>query len=316
MKPDSKNVPHKDARIVCLLPSATEIIEGLGLASQIVGRSHECDYPANILSVPEITFAHVNSSAPSDRIDTDVKGRLAQGLSLYGIHERRLQEARPDYIITQTQCDVCAVSLADVKGFVEQNLRLDAELLVLAPSILEEVWQDIRNVSQAIGVAERGETLITSLESRLASIRQKTRSLVLPRVAMIEWTAPLMAAGNWVPELVEIAGGQNVLGTTGVHSNWLKEGELNAADPDHIIVAPCGFDLDRTKQEMAPLVGLSGWQDLRAVQAGQVYAVDGNAFFNRPGPRLVESTEILAEILHPSQFSFGHADRSWQRFLP
>lgn len=316
MSPQRKTIRPEEARIVCLLPSATEIIDGLGLTSQLVGRSHECDYPASVATVPEMTFAHVDSSAPSDRIDDDVKNRLAKGLSLYGIHKHRLQESQPDYILTQTQCDVCAVSLADVQRFLNQDLKLDAELLVLAPSKLEEVWQDIRNVSQAIGVAERGENLVASLESRLSTLRDQARSLSHPRVAIIEWTAPLMAAGNWVPELVEIAGGQNVLGKTGVHSNWLTEGELEAADPDCIIVTPCGFHLERTKQEMAALTALPHWQELRAVRNEQVYAADGNAFFNRPGPRLVESAEILAEILHPSAFSFGHAKRDWEPFLP
>ena len=303
-------------RIVCLLPSATEIVHGLGLTSSIVGRSHECDFPSEIRSVPEITFAHVDSTAPSDRIDEDVKNRLSKGLSLYGIHEHLLREARPDFIVTQTQCDVCAVSLADVQKFVAQDLGIDAEVLVLEPSILNEVWQDIRNVSQAIGVIETGETLVDSLKARLETIYQRTASLPRPRVAMIEWTAPMMAAGNWVPELVDIAGGQNLLGTTGQHSDWLTEDQLVAADPDYIIVTPCGFDLARTKKEMLALAKLPSWADLRAVQEGKVYAVDGNAYFNRPGPRLVESAEILAEILHPTEFSFGHADDAWERFVP
>ena len=305
-----------ETKIVCMLPSATEIIHGLGLIDHLIGRSHECDFPPEVEAVPVVTFANINAHAASDLIDREVKDRLSQGLSLYGIQKELLTELQPDFIVTQTQCDVCAVSLSDVKAYLKEDIGVQAELLVLAPSVLEDVWQDIRNVSRAIGLPERGQSFVESLKSRLQAIQLATARLSRPRVAMIEWTEPLMAAGNWVPELVEIAGGFNLLGETGVHSNWMTEEELINADPDVIIVTPCGFDLERTKTEMAPLKRLSSWPHLRAVQSGKVYAVDGNAFFNRPGPRLVESAEILAEILHPQEFSFGHGGETWQQFQP
>ncbi len=309
-------ISAESPRIVCMLPSATEIIHGLGLFDRLVGRSHECDFPPEAAPIPVVTYANINAQASSDHIDREVKERLSQGLSLYGIQKELLSKLQPDFIVTQTQCDVCAVSLSDVKAYLKEDLGISAELLVLAPSVLDDVWQDIQNVSTAIGIPKQGTTLVSALKERLEAIQLKAASLSRPRVAMIEWTEPLMAAGNWVPELVDIAGGSNLLGNVGIHSNWMTEAELIAANPDVIVVTPCGFDLERTKTEMAPLRTLPCWQQLQAVQSGQVYAVDGNAFFNRPGPRLIESAEILAEILHPQEFSFGHAGKSWQRFCP
>jgi iron complex transport system substrate-binding protein len=313
---NGENSPAETLRIVTMLPSATEIIDQLGLTDHLVARSHECDFPAKVQTLPTATFANIDSNATSQVIDTEVQSRLAKGLSLYGIQQELLRDLQPDFIVTQTQCDVCAVSLADVKSFLKDEVGVRAELIVLAPNTLEDVWQDIRNVSQTIGVPQRGIELVSRLEKRLQSIQSKSQSLTRPRVAMIEWTEPLMAAGNWVPQLVAIAGGENLLGETDVHSNWMSEDDLIAADPDLIIVTPCGFDLERTKSEMVALTRLPRWTQLKAVKNKQVFAVDGNAFFNRPGPRLVESAEILAEILHPSHFSFDHAATAWQQFTP
>ena len=313
---NEKNGPAESLSIVTMLPSATEIIDRLSLTDHLVARSHECDYPPKIQGLPIATFANIDSKAPSQVIDTEVQSRLAKGLSLYGIHQELLRKLQPDFIVTQTQCDVCAVSLADVKSFLKEEVGISAELIVLEPNTLEDVWQDIRNVSQTIGVPQRGIDLVAALQERLHSIQSQTQSLPRPRVAMIEWTEPLMAAGNWVPQLVTIAGGENLLGVTGVHSNWMSEDDLIASKPDVIIVTPCGFDLERTKSEMTGLARLPRWSQLNAVKNEQVFAVDGNAFFNRPGPRLVESAEILAEILHPSHVSFGHAEIAWQQFTP
>lgn len=308
--------PSENIRIVSMLPSATEIIDGLGLTDRLVGRSHECDFPSEIAKVPIVTFANIDSKAGSRSIDLEVQERLKKGLSLYGIHQELLRELNPDFIITQTQCDVCAVSLADVTSFLREEIGLSAELVVLAPNTLDDVWQDIRNVAETIGIPERGIDLTSRLKERLHAIQSQSQKYSRPRVAMIEWTDPLMAAGNWVPQLVSIAGGENLLGEVGIHSNWMSEGELVASDPDVIIVTPCGFDLERTKEEMAALARLPRWSQMKAVQKGHVFAVDGNSFFNRPGPRLVESAEILAEILHPDHFAFGHADKAWQPYSP
>lgn len=302
--------PH---RIVSMLPSATEIVHGLGLSSSLVGISHECDFPSSIQNLPVVTFAHIDASAPSAQIETDVQARLAQSLSIYGIHHNRLRQLQPKTIITQTQCEVCAVSLADVEACLRNDQEIQAELLVLAPNTLAEVWEDIRKVARSLDVLARAEALLKELDERLDSIKRRTVGKPVRRVLMMEWIDPLMAAGNWIPELVQIAGGTSLFGQTGVHSDWLEWSAIQAADPDIIIVTPCGFDLPRTLSEIPPLFRHSGWAELTAVKTGNVFAVDGNAFFNRPGPRLVESTEILAEILHPDRFDFGHAEKDWQR---
>ena len=302
--------------VVSLLPSATEIVHGLGHSNWLTGRSHECDFPTNIDTVPIVTYATIDTTASSRSIDIAVKKRLSQSLSLYGIEKERLRAAEPDVIITQTQCDVCAVSLRDVQAFLKDDLDINAELVVLEPHRLEDIWTDIHRVSKALHQPNDGVGLVDQLKKRLDAIARESHALEPPSVAMIEWIDPLMAAGNWIPELVKTAGGTNLFGKTGYHSGWLEWETLKEADPDVIVVAPCGFDLQRTLQEIETLERLEGWPQLRAVRNHRVYAVDGNAFLNRPGPRLVESAEILAEILHPKVFSFGHSNQDWLPVSP
>ena len=296
-----------------MLPSATEIVHALGLIDHLVGRSHECDYPPRVLELPAVTYAYIDSQAPSRIIDLAVKKRAQQGLSLYGIRKDLIRKLDPNFIVTQTQCDLCAVSLRDVQTFLKDDVGVSAKLLVLAPNALNDVWRDIRNAGASFGVSERAESVVDKLAARLSSLKRKSQFLPSLSVAIIEWTAPLMAAGNWNPELVDIAGGRDVFGRDGVHSASIQTADLQKANPDFIIVAPCGLDLRRTEREMRSLVRQEGWSGLNAVQKGQVYAVDGNAFFNRPGPRLVESAEILAEILHPESFDFGHCANAWRQ---
>ncbi len=298
-----------------MLPSATEIVHALGLIDYLVGRSHECDYPPRVLELPAVTYAYIDSQASSRMIDQAVKKRAQQGLSLYGIHKDLIRKLNPDFIVTQTQCDLCAVSLRDVQTFLKNDVGVSAELLVFSPNALNDVWRDIRNAGALFGVSKRAESIVDKLETRLSSVKRKTQSLPSFTVAMIEWTAPLMAAGNWTPELIALAGGRDVFGQAGVHSASIQPDDLQKANPDFVIVAPCGFDLCRTEREMRFLARQDGWAGLKAVQKGQVYAVDGNAFFNRPGPGLVESAEILAEILHPESFDFGHCANAWRQWL-
>lgn len=296
-----------------MLPSATEIVHALGLTDDLIGRSHECDYPPHVLELPAVTYAYIDSQASSRIVDLAVKKRAQQGLSLYGIHKDQIRKLDPDFIVTQTQCDLCAVSLRDVQTFLKDDVGVSAELLVLALNVLNDVWQDIRNAGASFGVSERAESVVDKLAARLSAVKRKSQSLPSFSVAIIEWTAPLMAAGNWTPELVAIAGGHDVFGRDGVHSASIQPADLQKTNPDFIIVAPCGFDLRRTEREIRSLTRQESWAGLNAVQKGQVYAVDGNAFFNRPGPRLVESAEILAEILHPESFDFGHCASAWRQ---
>jgi len=303
----------KDLRIISLIPSATEIIAVLGLTDALVGRSHECDYPPEIQNLPVCTQARLNSGKPSALIHEDVNQLLQAALSIYEIKLDTLEKLQPTHIITQDQCDVCAVSLSEVEKAVAQLTQSQPKIISLQPKILADVWADIQRVGQTLNVLT--ETVLENLESRVKICEQKTKSLSpedIPKVLCIEWTDPLMVAANWIPEMVKIAGGEPLFIVVGQPSPQLSWESVINADPEIIIFMPCGFNLDRTRQETMPLTQRPEWQNLRAVKTGRVYITDGNAYFNRPGPRLAESLEILAEILHPEIFQYGYKDSAWQ----
>jgi iron complex transport system substrate-binding protein len=223
----------------------------------------------------------------------------------------RLRELRPDLILTQIQCAVCAVTPRDLELALGTWTGAQPALVSLEPNNLDDVWNDIRRVSEALGVPERAEALIDSLTQRLNAIRDQARDLSRPSVAAIEWLGPLMAGGNWMPELIEIADGRSLFARAGEHSDWLEWATLVEADPEVILLLPCGFKIAQTIRDLNLLTANPAWPNLRAVKAGRVYLIDGHHFFNRPGPRLVESAEIVAEILHPDRFSFGHRGTGW-----
>ena len=301
-------------RVVSLLPSSTEIIHALGCGDRLVGRSHECDYPAGITALPPCTAPKFDPNGTSREIDERVKAVLQDAVSVYSVDTALLDDLAPDLVVTQSQCELCAVSLADVQAAVRELVGSKPDVLSLEPNALGDVWRDIASVAGALGVRERGEALLAQLRERLGAIARRARETGRrPRVACIEWYDPLMAAGNWVPELVEIAGGEDVLGVRGEHSAWLEWAALEEADPQAIVLMPCGFDIPRSRRELSAFTGRAEWMRLEAVQRGQVFVTDGNQFFNRPGPRLVESAEILAEILHPDAFAFGHEGAGWER---
>jgi iron complex transport system substrate-binding protein len=300
-------------RVVSLIASATEIACALGFEGQLVGRSHECDFPESVKRLPVCTEPKFDVEGSSSEIDQRVKGVLRDGLSVYRVHADLLRQLRPDVIVTQSHCEVCAVSQRDVEQAVYDWLGSRPQVVSLAPNGLADVWDSIRQVAAALGDPGRGEELIRGLRERVAAIGERARTLPeRPTVAFVEWIDPLMAGGNWVPELIELAGGVNLFGEAGKHSPWMTWDELRRRDPDVIFVAPCGFDLGRTRREMASLAGRPEWGELRAVRRGRVYVADGNQYFNRPGPRLVESLEILAETLHAGAFQFGHRGAGWQ----
>jgi len=224
-----------------------------------------------------------------------VKQSLRDALSIYEVFDDVLQELQPTHIITQTQCEVCAVSLRDVERSVASRLKSCPKIVALAPNSLADIWDDFRRVADAVGVS--AEPALNRLVSRTAAV---TRQGLRPRVACIEWLEPLMAAGNWVPELVELAGGENLFGKAGEHSPWMTWEELVKADPDIIIAMPCGFSIERTLPEMHWLTDRPGYSKLSAVRNESVYAADGNQYFNRPGPRVVESLQILIDIFNGS----------------
>jgi iron complex transport system substrate-binding protein len=294
-------------RVVSLIASATEIVCALGFEGQLVGRSHECDFPESVKRLPVCTEPKFNVEGSSYEIDQRVKGVLQEGLSVYRVHADVLRRLRPDVIVTQSHCEVCAVSQRDVEQAVCDWLGTRPQVVSLAPNGLADVWDSIRQVAAALGAPDRGEDLIRRLKKRISTVAEQAQTLVdRPTVAFVEWIDPLMAGGNWMPELIALAGGVNLFGEAGKHSPWMTWEELRQRNPEVIFVAPCGFDLARTRHEMAALTRRPDWPELRAVRAGRVYLADGNQYFNRPGPRVVESLEILAEALHPEVFHFGH----------
>lgn len=282
-------------RIVSLLSSSTEIVAALGCSQWLVGRSHECDYPPEILGLPVCSKPRLDPNAASGEIDAQVKSLVASQLSIFEVDGPLLSELKPDLILTQTLCEVCAVSDRDVLAALGAGTA-EARLVSLCPQCLTDTWNDIETVASALGVPERGVALHAQLRARLEQLKSRIADRPRPRVACLEWLDPLMAAGNWVPELVEAAGGSAVVGRAAAHSPWLSWEELAAADPEVIVLMPCGFDLPRTVREAALLAADPRWRALRAVRDSRVYAVDGNQYFNRPGPRLVESAEILDAI--------------------
>ncbi|MBI4575600.1 MAG: cobalamin-binding protein [Planctomycetes bacterium] len=302
-------------RIVSLIASSTEIVCALGLGDQLVARSHECDYPEWVRHLPAVTEPKFPTEGTSLEIDGRVKAIVEDGLSVYRVHADRLRALAPDVIVTQSQCEVCAVSEKDVQEATGDWLGCRPRIISLAPDALAHVWRDICRVASTLGVPERGEALVRRLEDRIGAIAARAHTLTArPTVACIEWIEPLMAAGNWVPELVERAGGVNLFGEVGRHSPWVTWEALVERDPDVVVVLPCGFDIARSRSEMPALGRRPEWPRLQAVRNGRVVLADGNAFFNRPGPRLVESLEILAEVLHPAEFDFGHEGKGWERF--
>ena len=301
-------------RIVTLLPSATEIVCALGFEDQLVGRSHECDFPRSVVRLPALTEPKFNPEGTSAEIDERVKTIVGDALSVYRVHAARLRELRPDVIVTQSQCEVCAVSEREVEAAVAQWLGARPKIVSLAPYGLDDIFTDIQRVADALDARARGMELVERIRTRLTKIADKAVSASQrPRVAMIEWIDPLMAAGNWMPTLVEMAGGLNLFGVAGQHSPWMRLDELAAKDPDVILISPCGFSMDRAAQDLPALTNRAEWDGLKAVRTRRVFMADGNQYFNRPGPRIAESLEILAEIAHPELFRFGHEGSGWRR---
>ncbi|HET7504909.1 MAG TPA: cobalamin-binding protein [Kofleriaceae bacterium] len=293
-------------RIVTLLPSATEIVCALGAGDQLVGISHECDFPDAIRDRPVLTRSKIDSAASSRAIDAAVRAVITDALSIYAVDEARLSELAPDVVVTQDLCEVCAVSLDDVRAAVARLAHRDAvQIVTLHPTRLADVLGDIERVAAAIGCPGRGADVRGDLERRIAEIARRASGCARPRVVTVEWIEPLMLGGTWMPELIERAGGEPVGATAGGPAPTVSAAELAALAPDVVVIKPCGFTLPRALEERGVIE-----RDVIAACAGRprVYVTDGNAYFNRPGPRLVESLEILAACVHPERFDdFGRA---------
>jgi iron complex transport system substrate-binding protein len=296
-------------RIVSLISSATEIVDALGMTPHLVGRSHECDFPEAVKTLPQCTRPRIAVDADSREIDRQVKESARTSISIYDVFDDVIERLAPTHILTQIQCEVCAVSLRDVEAAMARGMKGSPQVVSLQPDSLAQIWGDIARVADALGIAERGAALVHELQTRMARIGQAAQhSPERPRVACIEWMEPLMAAGNWTPELIAMAGGVNLFGEAGRHSPWMTWDDLVAADPDVIVIAPCGFDLARTESELHWITERAEWRGLRA----RKYIADGNQFFNRPGPRVVETLRILCEILHPRSYAPETRGAAWR----
>ena len=286
-------------RVVSLLPSATEIVCALGARASLVGVSHECDYPPDVRALPRLTRARVATDAPSAAIDRDVRALLAQGLSVYELDVEQLAVLAPDVVVTQDQCEVCAVPLAEVAAAARQVLGAGVTIVSLSPRYLGDVWTDIERVAAALERVPAGAELVAGYKERLARLAGAVAGLAHPVVACIEWLDPVMVAGNWVPELVAIAGGAYPFAEPGAASAATSWQAIADARPEVVALMPCGFGIAQTERELPDLVARPEWRALAAVETGRAWVVDGNAYLNRPGPRLVESAEILAALIHP-----------------
>ena len=302
-------------RVCSLLPGATEIAFALGLGDDVVGVTHECDYPAEARQKPVVVHGLIDSNRMTSlEIDRWVGERLNSNRSLYLLDQERLREAAPDVILTQGLCDVCAIDYNEVVA-ASETLAKKPKIVSLTPNCLTDVLDDVARVGEATGQRHIAERVVEELEQRISSVReQAATSSARPRVACLEWFDPIYLAGHWVPEMIEIAGAEDVFGRRGEPSEKVEWQSIRESTPEIIVLMPCGFDVPRTLREAGVLERLEGWHDLPAVKAGKVFAVNGHAFFSRPGPRLVDGLEILAHIIHPKIFPTQPPPDVLQRF--
>ena len=294
-------------KIVSLIPSATEIISALNLSDNLVGVSHECDYPKEVLKLPKLTTSKIKTEQSSLIIDHDIKKILEQSLSVYEVKSNLLKKLDPDVIITQSQCSVCAVSLKDVEECLSKFINKKPLLIDLKPNTFEEVLEDINLVGKKLNKKVESNFLVKNIKNEINKIKVKTSNSKIKNVLCIEWIEPIMTAGNWIPQLVKFAGGKSILAKSGKNSNFIKLEHINFKEIDIVIFMPCGFDIKRSKKEIlkANIDYSSNLKDKKT------YIVDGNKYFNRPGPDLLESTRILAEIIHPDIFPAKQNIERW-----
>lgn len=302
-------------KIISLLPAATEIVCALGLQNRLVGRSHECDFPESVKQLPICSYDRIGANLSSLAIDRQVKQLLTNALSVYEVNTELVKQLAPDVIITQDQCAACAVSLPEVEQALANELEKPARIISLQPNSLADIMGNITEVARALNAMPAADTLLEELQERVDLIRHKLKFVEnKPTVACIEWLEPLMISGNWVPELVNIAGGIPVMAEAGKHSPYIQWEDLRLQDPEVIIVMACGFGIERTLKEIDLLLQLPGFTYLQAIKNKRLYLTDGNQYFNRPGPRIVDSIEVLAEIIYPKQFIFGYEGDGWIKF--
>lgn len=285
-------------RIVSLLPSATDIVCSLGLRDQLVGRTHECDWPPGIEAVPAMTRDELATHAMSSReIHEAVGGSVHSGSSIYGLDTDALRDAEPDLILTQELCEVCAVSYTDVCR-AARLLDGDVQIVSLEPHTIGDILEHVRLVGELAGADAAAAAVVADARARLDALRDATRGAELPHVVCIEWLDPIFAGGHWVPEQVEIAGGREMVGVAGEHSRQVAWDDVVRSAPEVLVLLPCGMPIERTLAELDAMTSRPGWDGLPAVRDGRVWAVDASSYFNRPGPRVVRGAEILHAIVH------------------
>ena len=299
-------------KIVSLISSATEIVSSLQCIDSLVGISHECDYPESIKNLPVCSEPRFDVNGKSIEIEQSIKSLLQEALSIYRVKENVIRSLNPDVIITQSQCDVCAVSIKDVRIAIEQAIGINPEIISLSPTCLEDVWNDILELGIVLKRESVAKDLVKSIKNDISIISKKNKNKNPVSVGCIEWTEPLMFAGNWVPEIVQIVGGRSLFGVAGKHSNWSKYEELYQHDPDKIIFMPCGYDMNKTKVELSNLTYDVRWKSLKAVRTGEVYLTDGNQYFNRPGPRLLDSIKIMEDIINNTNV-YNFKNHGWRK---
>jgi iron complex transport system substrate-binding protein len=296
-------------RTISMLPAATEIVGALGLMDQLLGVSHECDHPDEANHRPRVTYCEIyGKGLPSAEIDRWVSEQLRAGESLYILHEPMLRELAPDLILTQRLCDVCAPAYGSVAAMAA-SLPTRPRVMNLEPKSLGDVLQNVREVAVAMGHPERERGVCLGLEQRVSDVVKRVAGLSRPTVFVMEWADPIFNAGHWTPELVRLAGGLPALAAEGEYSIRVPWTDLRSADPDVLVIACCGHGVERTRRDIPLLESLPGWHELRAVRAGRVYLVDGSAYFSRPGPRVVDTLEILATLIHPEACRGSYPDR-------
>ena len=312
-----KNIMENlNKKIVTLIPSATEIVSFLGEKNSIIGRSHECDYPLGLEKIDKLTSPKINVDGTSNEINKQINSLLENSLSVYKVNVQKLKKLNPDYIVTQAHCEVCAVSFSEVEDIVEKYLNKRTKIISLQPNTLKEVFDDFDRVAEELDIYNsKNRNLINLLKKRVDQIKNLSFNKKKPKVACVEWIDPLMVAGNWIPELVSISGGDDIFGNIGKNSHWIKFEEIKKSDPDIIIFMPCGFDINKTNEELKFFFKKNPiWKSLKSFKNESFFVVDGNQFFNRPGPRLIDSIEILLEIIHPSLTDLNYKKKGWIKF--
>ena len=305
-----------NGKIISLLASTTEIICVLGLKDNLVGISHECDNPNSILNLPRCSDPKINIHGTSVQIDNEIIALIKQSISIYNVNEKLLKQLKPDIIFTQDMCKVCAVNPNDLYNYLNYYTQKKVKIYSYSPNSLEEILLEIKNIGLYLDCEDGVSRLISDMKIRIKTFREENDKIKFkPKVAFVEWINPIYVGGNWIPELIEIAGGTSCFGVSGEHSTIINFDEIVEHDPDCILIAPCGYNIQKTLSELKSFITRSEWNYLKAVRKNMVFILDGNRYFNRPGMSILNSIEIISEIIHPEKFIYKYENIGWIRLI-